>query len=540
MADRPYSKHHKGACGGDTDLGDFMGKLSNFLAGTENPARFTDCDGVAREGIAYTWEQWQDDLGLTWKKFRRVLEKAEALGYIVRARRTWGKRREIRLHTAITEKYIIELTRCVSLGFKEYDKRIRATRRSPVTNVEGQHHVAHLGSTMLPTKGNTILPTKGNYIEDSSNTHIQTLQETATAADAGGAQPSRAFFPEDGEEHDPTPIAPSPNGNDWHLTHSINFGVAGVSVTTTSVELFEKLSGVGVQNACHTKTVTAQGLAARLSKLGLLVEWQRVCAEHGVPSPENVTDEQLAALSWWCSNQYLSQLAQLGREERIEHLVAGWDRHTTAFCEADERQCLKATEKPDLDFVRQVMNVCDPASPSPTLARTAQNQAHLPVDLATVQANKVDALIRLWKVECARRGVATNGFTGKMGRQLSQVLKKLPKGTAPAFVARAIQRWDEFTMWAERDYGAFNSPSVPTTAYLLKFLDAGSRLKDEEPPKPKETQTVARPKPAKPQKELPRKMTKEETLAALAEPLECEIQADQRPQRTNVYQGIRR
>jgi hypothetical protein len=351
MSDKPYERHHTAVCNGDGALSNFMRHLVQFLAGAKSPAPFTDDDGVAREGIAYTWEQWADELGLTWKQIRRVLEKAEALGYIVRARRTWGRHHVIRLHVAVTEKYIIELTRCVSLGHKAYRKAIRAAHKPAISNIEGQDHIAHLGSTMLLTEGKTVLPSEGNYIEDSSHTHNQTLQGTAIAADADDAQPSPGglLFPEEEKTKTPSPHSPpSP-------AYTIDFGEAGI--TTTSRELFEKLSIADAEKADHTTIVTSQGLATKLSSLGLLVEWQRVCAKHGVPPPENVTDEQLAALSWWCADvgNRLSakEGCHVGPEECIALLVRNW----TAYAEADDLQHVKATEKPDLDYLRQIVDV---------------------------------------------------------------------------------------------------------------------------------------------------------------------------------------
>jgi hypothetical protein len=533
-----------------------MYHLSNFLAGTPNPAHFTDNDGVSREGIARLKDEWAEELGLSEKQFRLVLKKAEALGFIVRARRLRRGYHVFCLHVAVTEKYNTELTRCVSLGPKAYRKAIRAAHHSPTISVEGRHLSAHLGVTERVEKGLHVAPIEGLHIEDSSQTHIRTLRETATSF---AVADSPSAFPETESKKEKSEILESEsiqetnqipeeeeiqrakpenaNGEDSHLTHTINFGVADLTVTTTSVELFEKFSVGNAKDAGHVATVTSHGLATKFSALGLLTEWQRGCVKHGVPSPDNVTDEQLAALSWWCSAQPLAKA-----EDRILFLIEAWDEVTKSYCTSGvgKEQQLKATEKPDLDFVRQVMEVCTLAGRPPMPITPTENAYHQLVDVTTLRTDKISALELVWKTECTRRGMTNHGFTMKMRGQLKQIIQKLPAGTAPAFVTRVIRQWVEFTWKAERDHGAFNSPNQPNLAYLLKYLDAGSHLKDEEPPKPKETQTVARPKPVKPQKERPRKMTAEETLAALAEPLECEILADQRSKEARVYQGIRR
>lgn len=359
MADRPYEKHHTAVCNGDAASGNFMRHLVQFLARTEEPAHFVDDNDIARVGIARTWEQWQDELGLTQKMFRRVLEKAEHLDFIVRARRAWGPYRVIRLHVAVTEKYIAELTRCVARGPKAYYTASKTARQSAISNTEGQDHIAHLGSTMLPTEGKTVLPTEGNYIRDSSLTQNQTLQETATAADAGGAQlsPLGQVLPE--EEKTMTLIPPTPLSPEY----TISFGDTGI--TTTSFERFEKLSVSDAKKADHTTTVTSQGLATKLGALGLLAVWQRVCAKHGVPSPENATDEQLAALSWWCADSgnrlSVEEGYHVGPEEHIARFVGNWSE----FTKASDLSHLEAYEKLDLDFLRQVVDVLKASKPGP-------------------------------------------------------------------------------------------------------------------------------------------------------------------------------
>src|SRR5690606_38609323 len=113
--------------------------------------------------------------------------------------------------------------------------------------------------------------------------------------------------------------------------------------------------------------------------LGILVEWQRVCAQCGVPSSAvGVTDEQLIALDWWVSrlsdDPMPAQWWQ--RETCMTNLIESWGELTTGFCAADDGQHLKATEKPDLEFVRQVVEIL------------RQSRKHSPVDssLASVQS----------------------------------------------------------------------------------------------------------------------------------------------------------
>ena len=338
MSDSPYQRHHTAVCG-DAALGIFMQHLSRFFAGAKCPARFTDGAGVEREGIARTWEQWAEELGLSLKQFRRVLEKAVRLGYIVRARRTWGKYRVIRLHVAITTAYVNELTRCVALGTKAYLKATGAPHPLTVGETEGQYAGAPLGNTNLPTEGNTVLPTEGNYIEDSSLTLSKTLTKTAFVANADEAQSS--------------PIGPS--SREKTLTqspHSPPFPDGG-------------------EHAGHTATATQQGMATKLSALGLLAEWQRECAAHGATIAESVTDEQLDALARWCSKKGSS------RSEQLQRLVWTWDELAADMCMTDEalEQQWQAPNKPCLKFLLQVVDACRDTknlqAPSPDKSRDA-------------------------------------------------------------------------------------------------------------------------------------------------------------------------
>jgi hypothetical protein len=320
MPDQPYQRHHTAVCG-DAALGIFMQHLSRFLAGATCPARFVDDAGVERDGIARTWDQWAEELGLTRKQFRRVLEKATALSYVVRARRTWGTYRVIRLHVAITNAYVDELTRCVALGATAYLKATRAVRRH---DPEGHNDIAQMGNTNLPTEGNTMLPTEGNYKEDSSNTPEETLSKTAVAADADDARAS----------------------------------IPGKSSPEAEKIMTQPVIEAGEEER-HTATATSQGLATKLSALGLLAEWQRSCAAHGVSVAESVTDEQVDGLAGWCAKSGSSRSQQ---EECIEGLVGNWAEFASALCNSDEgrEQHWQAPEKPCLNFVRQVADCLTP------------------------------------------------------------------------------------------------------------------------------------------------------------------------------------
>lgn len=190
---RIFQRHHMAVCRTDVALGLFLSYLSRFVSGTEHPAIFTDDDGIKREGIARTWQQWAEELGFTLKRFRRVLEKAETLGYIVRARRVWGTSRVIRLHVAITPAYANELKRCAELGIAKYT----AIKRAEPECRQRTNPEENKGTTELPRRaisncrpGQLHVAHCGHFQEDSSQTLIQTLQETATAdavADSEGS-----------------------------------------------------------------------------------------------------------------------------------------------------------------------------------------------------------------------------------------------------------------------------------------------------------------------------------------------------------------
>ena len=100
-------------------------------------------------------------------------------------------------------------------------------------------------------------------------------------------------------------------------------------------------------------TVTSQGLATKLRDLGLLVEWQRACAEFKCPNTEVPTEEQLAALVWWCGNMFAGPRPEDSIQETIPH----WHELATAFSEASDMQGLNLQQyikKPSLEFVRHV------------------------------------------------------------------------------------------------------------------------------------------------------------------------------------------
>lgn len=351
MSDKPYQRYHNAVCK-DSSLAFFMFCLSRFLAGTDDPALFTDDDGVERQGIARTWEQWAEDLGLTLKQFRRVLEKAVRLGYIVRARRSytvrtqrsWNRFSVIRLHVAITDTYLNELTQSVSLGTKAYLACAKVIQ--PEGN-EGQDQDAGISNTVLPTKGSTILPTEGNYKEDSLQTLSKTLQKTAVAANAGDAQPLSlsSFLP--GKKMTPSP--PSP-----------------------------------------VQTVTSEGLARKFKRLGLLAEWKRVGRNIGAPSSESATDEQLAALEWWCTTKN----AGATLFECVNALIDEWNAHVNdSYATADTKQPeVGAPKQPDLDFIQWLMKVAEePAEPTYQKEKpiTHEEILALEAEQAAVKAKKM-------------------------------------------------------------------------------------------------------------------------------------------------------
>lgn len=336
MSGGPYPRHHRAVCG-DADLASFMSCLLRFLAGARGPACFVDDDGIEREGIARTWEQWADELGLSIKQVRRILELATRLGYIVRARRTWGTHRVIRTHVAVTDVYVNELTRCVALDTKAYRQGKKATRQQAAAGIqvaqksaiEGQEHTAHLGKIILPTEGMIVLPTEGIYIEDSSHTLSETLQGTAIPASAEDAQHGGSPLSSPGEEKSmtPTPHSPPSPGTD--------------------------IAGAGVANG----TVTAEGLATKLRNLGLLVEWQRACAEFKHPNPETPSDAQLAALACWCERKR----AESRPEDSVRDIIRRWHEFVTVFSDAEdvppELNLRSYIGKPSLEFVRRVVGV---------------------------------------------------------------------------------------------------------------------------------------------------------------------------------------
>lgn len=333
MADRPRIDHHRAVCG-EGDLALFMFGLARFQATVSDPPRFADKAGVERTWIAYTWQQWADDRGLSFKRVRRILEKGEDLAYIERARRAWGQHRVIRLHVTITDAYIAELTRCVHLGPKAYLKARKDARQQSAAATSGQDHIAHLGKTTLPTEGKTTLPTEGNYIKDSSLTLSETLSETAPPADAEGARPRSVRQKEhDFGEEKSMPLSPQ------------------------SPPFPEPAQEVAGEDGAS--------IATKLRDLGLLVEWQRTCAEFKCPSTEVPSAEQLAALGWWVRRNFSESSRP---EEVLTWTVMQWPEMVSDFSTADDAQGLNLqqyADKPSLEFVRRVVGLLKAGKAAP-------------------------------------------------------------------------------------------------------------------------------------------------------------------------------
>jgi hypothetical protein len=294
MTDKPYQRHHTAVCHGDAALGLFMYRLTRFLASASKPAKFVDDFGIRREGIAQTWATWADELGITLKQFRRVLEKGEDLGFAIRAQRAWGPYRVNRMHVAVTKSYVAELARCVSLGPTAYLVEIKA-ERAMADCPTGHSQIAQLGKDTLPAVGKAL---------NSSHTLHPTYSKTAVA-DAT-REPENCVPGEEKKDHEPSAILPdqelqetkSPPTPHAHTVqidaeYGISFGEAG-SVTTTSVDLADKLS---------VPTVTGEGLARKLYLLGVLEDWKVVCADNGALAAHDITDDQLAALDQLCGEQ---------------------------------------------------------------------------------------------------------------------------------------------------------------------------------------------------------------------------------------------
>lgn len=346
MSDRPYLKHHVAVCGGQLALGTLMSHLSHFLAGAngpkgQGPARFVDKTGVEREGIAQTWDKWEDELGISRKRFRNILEKLDNRGYdyLVRASRTcrWGG---IRLHLAITDVYVRKLTRCVALGPKAYREATKTsahqhaaagTQVGAKALTQGQDQIAPLGNSSLAQEGNSKLPTEGNSIEDSSHTHSETLHGTAIPAIAEDAQ------------HGGTPLS-SP-GEEKSMTLSPH----------TPPSPAKPVEGAAVEVGAIISTATSQGLATTLRDLGLLAEWQRACAEIKCFITEVPTDEQRDALGWWA--RYMPEDWGQRPEDRVAALVGGWNEYVSRFDVEDVRalNLHQPPEKPSLEFVWHVV-----------------------------------------------------------------------------------------------------------------------------------------------------------------------------------------
>ena len=340
VSDKPYPGHHAAVCGNDHLLAKFMYHVSSFLAGTPKAARFIDDDGIERDGIARTWNQWEEELGVTRKMFRGVRARAIRNGYIVRARRAWNG--EIRLHVAVTEAYVVELTRCVSLGPKAYRRAILDARRQAAALAEGQFQVALPGNSEVPSEGNTKVPSEGNYIKDSSLTLSETLSETATLRCAEGTLPRSVRQ----KEHD--------SGEEKSMT-----------LPPHSPPSPEPTQGVVGEDGASITTVTSQGLATKFRDLGYLAEWQRACARCKCPSIEVSTDEQLAALSWWCGNMFKKRCRP---DEVPTQTLLRWPELVAGFSATDEAQGLdlqQYVERPSLEFVRHAAELLKAGKATP-------------------------------------------------------------------------------------------------------------------------------------------------------------------------------
>ena len=310
MTDKPYQRHHTAVCHGDAALGLFMYRLTRFLASASRPAKFMDDFGIRREGIAQTWATWADELGITLKQFRRVLEKGEDLGFGVRAQRAWGPHRVNRLHVAVTEAYVAELARCVRLGPTVYLAEIKA-ERARADCPPGQGQIAQTGKDTLPTVGKAL---------DSSHTQSLTSSTTASGASRAreqGYAPSVPGEEPSAENHDsetkspPTPHAHTVQIDGVHAKQIVGPAVvrkAGYEAayslgyaTTTSAVLAEKLS---------VPTLTGNAMAEKLRLLGVLEDWKSVCAKNGVLASSDIADDQLAVLDQRCDEQRATRPAR--------------------------------------------------------------------------------------------------------------------------------------------------------------------------------------------------------------------------------------
>jgi hypothetical protein len=288
VTDKPYQRHHTAVCHGDAALGLFMRKLTSFLAGTGKPAKFKDDFGIEREGIAATREWWADELGLTHKQVTRILHKADnELGYTVRAVRSWGRHRVTRLHIAVTEAYLAELTLCAKIGPTAYLKSLKS-------KTKGLGQRAQVGTVSVPPEGTVSVPAVG-----TPHDSVHTFQEThgllaGVASLAREPSPGEEYSSVPGEEPSALKSPPTPHTHTVQIDaeYEINFS-EGV-VTTTSIDLAEKLS---------VPTVTGDGLARKLRLLGVLEDWKSVCAKNGVLAASDIADDQLAVLDQRCVEQ---------------------------------------------------------------------------------------------------------------------------------------------------------------------------------------------------------------------------------------------
>jgi hypothetical protein len=132
-------------------------------------------------------------------------------------------------------------------------------------------------------------------------------------------------------------------------------------------------------------------------------------------------------------------------------------------------------------------------------------------------ADSATPAIHVWKAECAKRNFIVSYFTAKEKAQLANIVRSVPAGAGLEFIQRIIRQWADFVYEAEKNHGAFKSPSEPNVAYALRFINAGFNLPEETPPKSVLQAIAAAPKYAphfvNPEKPAPKKMTMEEFMA---------------------------
>ena len=141
-----------------------MWALVRFLAGTDNPAVFTDNFGESRDGIARTRNDWGDDLGATPKQMRRILEVCTERGRIVRAQRAWGKYRLNRMHVAVTDEYMAELAKCIQMGVVAYRDQKAAKPVTVKSDAKGHPGATPLGPSGPSHSVHPTWPTKGQAL----------------------------------------------------------------------------------------------------------------------------------------------------------------------------------------------------------------------------------------------------------------------------------------------------------------------------------------------------------------------------------------